>query len=74
MDYLPIGTDVIIKDALKNGKISCVHIKENDSVSYDVVFWVDDERRVETFGSFEIRKKKEKKKLSKIGYTSEKGE
>jgi hypothetical protein len=55
MEVLQIGTDVKIIDAAKFGKISCVHIRENENVTYDVVFWVGHERKCEEFAPYEFK-------------------
>jgi len=55
MDVLQIGTDVRIIDAAKGGKISCIHIRENESVTYDVIFWIGDSRKCEDFAAYEFK-------------------
>jgi len=55
MEVLQIGTDVRIYDAIKSGKISCIHVRENENVTYDVLYWVNDIRKCEEFSEYEFK-------------------
>ena len=55
MDILKNGTDVRILDAVKSGKISCAHIRSENNVTYDVIFWMNDARKCEEFAPYEFK-------------------
>ena len=68
MEVYQVGTNVKIRDAAKDGKISCINIRENENVTYDVIYWIGNDRKCDEFAFYELKVIDNPKRKQTIGF------